>query len=61
MTIRPCKCGSTPEFDRSISGSVYIIQLRCKCGRHGATLMFTKPDDRLKMEQAAVDGWNMGE
>jgi len=61
MTIRPCKCGATPKFSRRQSGVIYIIRLECKCGRHGATLMFSKPDDRLKMERAAVDGWNIGE
>lgn len=61
MTIRPCKCGATPKFHRQKKGHVFLMQLRCDCGAHGAVLMFTKREDAPKMKQAAADGWNLAE
>lgn len=42
-------------------GHIHIMQLVCRCGNHGATLMYTKPEDRARMQQAAWDGWALCE
>lgn len=57
--ISPCKCGSTPELKQSIQYGIRILRLECECGHHGATLMYSKPEDAPKMAQAAIDGWNL--
>ncbi len=59
MTLRPCHCGSTPELTESEKYHIQIMRLECSCGNHGATLMYSKPEDRAKMRQAAEDGWNL--
>lgn len=59
-TIRPCKCGQTPVLTEREQCGIHIMQLRCQCGQHGATLMYTKPEDRARVMQAALDGWNIG-
>lgn len=60
---RPCTCGSTPELTEATHDCkpVPIQQMRlvCACGRKGAVLFYTKPEDRAKMQQAAWDGWNL--
>lgn len=56
---RPCKCGSAPVLAEREQRGIQIMRLECTCGRRGATLMYTKPDDREKMAQAAWDGWNL--
>jgi hypothetical protein len=58
---RPCQCGSTPELTEREQYAIQIMRLECPCGKHGATLMYTKPEDRLKMAQAAWDGWNLSD
>lgn len=59
MIRRPCKCGATPTIEESVSFPIHIIQVQCKCGLKGAALMYTKPQDRERMRQAAADGWNL--
>jgi hypothetical protein len=59
--IAPCKCGQTPEPKQSIQYGIRILRLECACGRHGATLMYTKPEDAAKIGQAAIDGWNLAD
>lgn len=59
MTIRPCKCGSTPSFAESEKYGIQILRLECACGRHGATLLYAAPATRDQMMQAAADGWNL--
>jgi hypothetical protein len=67
MTIRPCTaiqpdgkvCGATPTLTESERYNIQIMRLECKCGNRGATLLYTKPEDRAKMAQAAWDGWNL--
>lgn len=60
---RPCSCGSTPELTEKVHdcrpAPIQIMQLVCACDRKGAVLMYTKPEDRLRMVQVAWDGWNM--
>lgn len=56
---RPCSCGSTPKLNEREQYGIQIMRLECSCGKHGATLMYTKPEDRAKMAQAAWDGWNL--
>lgn len=59
MTLRPCHCGATPILVESEKYSIHIMRLECRCGHRGATLMYSKPSDRAKMQQAAWDGWNL--
>lgn len=61
MIIRPCRCGATPAAAERLVGLVHIVQMKCTCGARGATLMYTKPEDRARMIQAAHDGWNLGD
>lgn len=61
MILRPCKCGATPTITRQTTGNVYLTQVICRCGAHGAMLMHTKPEDTARMRQAAADGWNMAD
>lgn len=60
---RPCTCGSTPELtedQKLVFGQIiYTMRLICGCEKKGALLMYTKPEDRAKMQQAAWDGWNL--
>lgn len=56
---RPCRCGLTPTLTESERYRIQIMRLECKCGNHGATLMYSRPEDRAKMQQAAWDGWNL--
>jgi hypothetical protein len=57
--LRKCACGRTPAFQSRRDGSTRILQLKCACGNLGATLMYTKPEDEARMQQAAIDGWNL--
>ena len=59
--IRPCPCGSTPAVKESERSGIYIMRMECKCGKRGATLMFTKREQAEKMRQAAIDGWNLAD
>lgn len=56
---RPCPCGATPTLAESERYKIHIMRLECQCGKRGATLMYSKPHDRAKMQQAAWDGWNL--
>lgn len=67
MTLRPCTahlpagiCGQLPAITESERSGIQILRVECKCGAHGATLMYSKPQDRARMLQAAADGWNLG-
>lgn len=60
MTIKPCKCGSTPKFITCHDGPEILIQLLCSCGKHGAALKYTTQAGKLVAAQAAIDGWNLG-
>ena len=59
--MKPCRCGSTPTLVESSQPGIRIMRLECKCGQHGATLLYTKPQDRARMAQAAWDGWNLSD
>lgn len=54
-----CPCGSMPTLTESVQPGIRIMRLECACGRHGATLMYTRPDDRARIAQAAWDGWRL--
>jgi hypothetical protein len=56
---RPCHCGATPTLTESERYGIKLMRLECPCGNHGATLFYIKPEDRLRMAQAAWDGWNL--
>lgn len=58
---RPCPCGATPALTERVQHGVNIMRLVCPCGRSGASLMYTKAEDRAKMAQAAWDGWNLAD
>ena len=58
---RPCSCGQLPAITEKTVSDIHIIRLECACGKHGATLMFTKREQRDKMVQAAWDGWNLAD
>jgi hypothetical protein len=60
LKLRKCKCGYTPVFRQGKSGDVGMLQLVCACGETGAVLMYTKPEDKERMVQAGIDGWNLG-
>jgi hypothetical protein len=57
--IRPCKCSATPKFLTCHDGPGVLIQLTCTCDRKGAALIYTRPEDRDRMVQAGIDGWNL--
>jgi hypothetical protein len=59
MTAKLCPCGSTPTLTEREQHDIQIMRLECACGRHGATLMYTMPEDRARMQQSAWDGWNL--
>lgn len=59
--IRRCKCGAAPIFHATEHRVARQIQLRCSCGNRGATLFYTKPEDEILMQQAAIDGWNLAD
>ncbi|MDM5176176.1 hypothetical protein PO883_03090 [Massilia sp. DJPM01] len=59
MSLRARRCNATPTLTERFADAVQIVKLECTCGAHGATLMYTKPEDRTKMIQAAEDGWNL--
>lgn len=61
MTPNPCRCRATPTITEREQAGVHILRVECACGRHGATLMFTRPADRARMVQAAWDGWNLAD
>lgn len=61
MIRRPCKCGSLPVIGERVHGRIHMLQVQCECGARGVCMMFTKPEDRAKMKQAAEDGWNIAE
>lgn len=57
--LRPCQCGKLPAITENTVSRIHILRVECKCGAFGASMLFTKREHREKMEQAAVDGWNM--
>lgn len=57
--LRPCKCGSTPVAKASNHGRINIMRVECKCGAHGATIFYTKPEQEEWARQTVVDGWNL--
>lgn len=57
--IRRCRCGATPAFQQGQRAGIRTLQLVCACGARGATLLYTRPEDKARMRQAAVDGWNL--
>jgi hypothetical protein len=59
-TPTPCKCGQTPSFLTCHDGPEPILQLVCKCGKHGAIIRWRTPEQKKQAEQAAIDGWNLG-
>jgi hypothetical protein len=60
MTIRPCKCGHTPQFVHAKHGDIRTMQLMCACGKPcGALLMYKKPEDYDRTMRAGIDGWNL--
>lgn len=61
MTIRPCAapCGQIPSVIRRTVKGINSVQVECACGKHGAAVLFTKPEQRAWAEQAALDGWNL--
>jgi|GEM_PF-4861008 len=60
MTIRPCRCGQIPQITETTVKQIHMIRVKCACGEQGAALLYTKPEDRARMVQAAWDGWNLG-
>lgn len=58
--LRACHCGHLPRITERMVNNVHMVQIRCKCGNHGAALLSTKRGQEEKMRQAAVDGWNLG-
>lgn len=48
-----------PKLTEREQYGIQIMRLECACGKRGASLFYTKPQDRKKMAQAAWDGWNL--
>jgi hypothetical protein len=44
---------------RSAWYGIQTICIECKCGKSGATLMYTKQADAERMRQAAADVWGL--
>lgn len=59
MILIPCRCGATPTLTEAERYNIQIMRLECSCGNRGATLLYSKLEDRAKMRQAAWDGWNL--
>lgn len=61
MNIRRCPapCGMIPSVIRRTKKGIDSIQVQCACGKHGASILFTKHEQREWAEQAAIDGWNL--
>jgi hypothetical protein len=59
MTLTPCQCGAVPEFESKSRYGIYSVQVVCKCGKHSASVLFSKPAERDKCVQAVADGWNL--
>lgn len=57
--ILPCLCGLTPTVTERSLEHMQIVQVKCACGRHGVACAYTKPEDRERTRQAAVDGWDL--
>jgi hypothetical protein len=57
--IRPCQCGTIPKFREGQVGSTHWLQLFCGDQPVGAFLAYTKPEDKARMMQAGIDGWNL--
>lgn len=57
--VIPCKCGSVPKLTHREQYGIQILRLACQCGNHGATVYYTKPEDRERTIQAVIDGWNL--
>lgn len=60
---RPCPCGHAPaltEGQKEVFGQIiYTMRLECACGKQGALLFYTKPEQRGITQQVAWDGWNL--
>lgn len=59
--MNACKCGAVPELTEREQYGIQIMRLVCVCGNKSATLMYTKPSDRLRMVQAVWDGWRLSD
>jgi hypothetical protein len=59
--LAPCKCGAMPRFRAGQVGLTYTLQLYCEASGQavGAFLTYTKPEDKARMVQAGIDGWNL--
>lgn len=60
-TLRPCKCGRTPALIVETRKRPYTARVVCECGEKGGLLRFLKLEVRPLAEEAAIDGWNLGE
>lgn len=66
MTLHPCAaiqpdgktCGATPTLTERIEDGNHILIIKCKCGNHGGSVFYQKPEDAERTERATVDGWN---
>jgi hypothetical protein len=62
MTIQPrrqCSCGLMPIVERRKTPFATSVQVKCRCGRHGAAILYTKPKDEAWAVSCAVDGWDL--
>lgn len=59
--LRRCKCGSLPAFRAKMYRGVWQMQLKCACGNCGTLLTYRNLEDEPKLQQAAIDGWNLGQ
>ena len=55
-----CKCGELPTVYEGKLDDSNLVQVRCKCGNHGAQLLYQKEADRERTIVAACDGWYFG-
>lgn len=61
VNLAPCSCGQVPTMTRTFSAPVNILRIVCKCGNHGGSVFYVKPEDRARTEQATADGWALAQ
>jgi hypothetical protein len=48
-----------PIVERRKTPFATSVQVKCRCGRHGAAILYTKPKDEAWAVSCAVDGWDL--
>lgn len=59
MKLKACKCGAAPTLTEREQSGIQILRVECKCGKHGGSVFYQKPEDADRTRQSTVDGWNL--